>query len=51
MDSSKFDADRLSQVKENLRSGRLERDDLDVLKHLIERTELATKQLRAAIVE
>ena len=42
---------RLSEIKKNLKAGRLEAADLKSLEALVERTELATKQLRAAIVE
>lgn len=49
--SRDIDSKRLDQVKENLRAGRLEREDLEILENLVERTELAAKQLRAAIVE
>lgn len=43
--------ERLRQVKEKLRAGRLEAGDLEVLEQLVVRTESAAKQLRAAIVE
>lgn len=47
----KIDDERLQQVKEKLKAGRLEPKDLEVLEQLVARTELAAKQLRAAVVE
>ena len=47
----KIDDERLQQLKEKLKAGRLEPKDLEVLEQLVERTEFAAKQLRAAIVE
>lgn len=41
----------LSAIKTRLKAGRLEPTDLNALKTLVERTELAAKNLRAAIVE
>ncbi len=38
-------------IKKKLKSGKLEPSDLKTLESLVERTELATKKLRAAIVE
>ncbi|MCV7227686.1 hypothetical protein [Mycolicibacterium komossense] len=43
--------ENLSKVRENLKAGKLDAKDLKVLEHLVERTEAATSQLRAAIVE
>jgi len=43
--------ERLSRVKANLKAGKLERDDIQVLEAIVERTEAAARQLRAAIVE
>ena len=41
----------LSAIKARLKEGRLEKSDLRALEQLVERTELAAKHLRAAIVE
>jgi hypothetical protein len=41
----------ISSIKQKLKSGKLEKADLEALQSLVERTEHATKQLRAAIVE
>jgi hypothetical protein len=41
----------LSAIKARLKSGKLDPTDLRALKTLVERTELAAKNLRAAIVE
>jgi hypothetical protein len=38
-------------IKENLKAGRLDKEDLRALESLVERTEAATRKLRAAIVE
>jgi hypothetical protein len=43
--------ERLSQVRANLKAGKLEREDIEVLEAIVERTEAAARQLRAAIVE
>lgn len=43
--------DELKQIKTKLKQGKLAPADLQVLEGLIERTEKAAKQLRAAIVE
>ena len=43
--------EQLAKVKRNLKAGSLEPDDLRALESLVERTEAATKSLRAAIVE
>jgi hypothetical protein len=43
--------DRLAQVKRNLKAGSLQQEDLRALEALVERTEAATRSLRAAIVE
>jgi hypothetical protein len=45
------DDERLSDIKEKLKAGRLEKEDLQALESLVERTEAATRMLRAAIVE
>jgi len=41
----------LKQIKAKLKAGKLDPSDLKVLGALVERTETAAKQLRAAIVE
>lgn len=41
----------IEEVKRKLKAGKLEKKDLEVLEALVERTELATKKLRAAVVE
>jgi hypothetical protein len=41
----------LHEIKSRLKAGRLEPGDIKVLESLVERTERAAKQLRAAIVE
>jgi hypothetical protein len=41
----------LAEVKKKLKAGKLDAKDLAVLESLVERTEQAAKQLRAAIVE
>lgn len=41
----------LKAVKDRLKAGKVTREDLQVLTNLVERTEQAAKQLRAAIVE
>jgi hypothetical protein len=41
----------LTEIKQKLKSGSLSPADLKVLQGLIERTERAAQQLRAAIVE
>lgn len=41
----------LSAIKSRLKAGQLSPTDLDALKSLVERTEAAAKNLRAAIVE
>ena len=41
----------LKAVKDRLKAGKVTREDLQVLTNLVERTEKAAKQLRAAIVE
>jgi hypothetical protein len=51
LNDERLNDDRLSQVKANLKAGRLEREDISVLEAIVERTELAARQLRAAIVE
>jgi hypothetical protein len=43
--------ERLAGIKEALKAGRLDPEDLRALERLVERTEQATRQLRAAIVE
>jgi hypothetical protein len=43
--------ERLAQVKANLKAGKLDPEDIHVLEAIVERTEAATQQLRAAIVE
>jgi len=50
-EAHKIDDERLRQIKENLKAGQLEAEDLRALESLVERTEAATRQLRAAIVE
>jgi hypothetical protein len=41
----------LAAIKKKLKAGRLDKEDLEALEALVERTEHATKKLRAAIVE
>ena len=41
----------LKAVKQKLLAGKLETRDLEILKGIVERTEIAAKQLRAAVVE
>jgi hypothetical protein len=43
--------EHLARIKQALKAGRLEPEDLKVLERLVERTEQATRQLRAAVVE
>ncbi len=41
----------IAEIKKKLKAGKLEKKDLDALQSLVERSEHATKKLRAAIVE
>jgi hypothetical protein len=41
----------IDEVKRKLKSGKLEKKDLEVLEALVERSESAAKKLRAAVVE
>lgn len=50
-DTHEHTDNELSEIKKKLKSGKLDRRDLEVLESLVERTERAAKQLRAAIVE
>lgn len=50
-DTHEHTDNELSEIKKKLKSGKLDRKDLEVLESLVERTERAAKQLRAAIVE
>jgi hypothetical protein len=41
----------LAELKKRLKAGKLEGNDLKILESLVERTEQATRKLRAAVVE
>lgn len=41
----------IGEIKRKLKAGKLDKEDLDALEALVERSEHATKKLRAAIVE
>jgi hypothetical protein len=43
--------DELVQIRERLREGRLERDDIEALERIVANVEEASAALRAAIVE
>jgi len=52
MSTSEGPSDReLQEIKARLKAGKMEQKDLKVLQSLVERTEHAAKQLRAALAE
>jgi hypothetical protein len=49
--SNEPEDDELARIKQSLKAGTVSPDDLQVLKNLVERTERAATQLRAALIE